>query len=82
MPGFGGAVLRRMLAAGGSEDVAGRRVFVACMLLFAVVGAQSGWVLRPFVGSPGSPPTLFRPGAWGGNVYVAVADSVWRAVAR
>ena len=54
----------------------GRRTW---LVLYAFVGVQMGWVLRPFVGDPHSPPTLFRPGAWGGNAYVAVADVVWRA---
>ena len=30
--------------------------------------------------APASPPTLFRPGSWGGNAYVAVCDSVWRSI--
>jgi hypothetical protein len=57
----------------------GRR---AWLLLYAFVGVQMGWGLRPFVGDPATPPGLFRPGAWGGNAYVAVADVVWRSVAR
>ena len=30
------------------------------MLLFGVVGAQMGWVLRPFLGNPNVPFTWFR----------------------
>ena len=40
---------------------------------------QLGWGLRPFVGSPELPPTLFHAGAWG-NAYVVVAEVVWVAV--
>ena len=55
----------------------GRR---AWLLLYGFVGVQMGWVLRPFVGDPDTPPTLVRDGAWGGNAYLAVADVVWRAL--
>lgn len=37
-----------------------RFVFRCWVVLFALVGAQMGWVLRPFVGSPGIPFTWFR----------------------
>jgi hypothetical protein len=36
-------------------------VFYAWMLVFGLVGAQMGWVLRPFIGSPDVPFTWFRP---------------------
>jgi len=35
-------------------------VFHLWLLLFALVGAQMGWVLRPFIGNPAVPFTLFR----------------------
>jgi hypothetical protein len=37
-----------------------RTVFRAWVVLFALVGAQMGWVLRPFIGSPDLPFTWFR----------------------
>lgn len=37
-----------------------RLVFRCWIVLFALVGAQMGWVLRPFVGNPELPFTLFR----------------------
>src|SRR5262249_37914512 len=37
------------------------RVFYAWMVVFGLVGAQMGWVLRPFIGSPDVPFTWFRP---------------------
>ena len=43
----------------------------AWVILYAFVGIQMGWVLRPFIGAPGVPPTFFRPGAWG-NAYEVV----------
>lgn len=35
-------------------------VFRLWVIVFALVGAQMGWVLRPFVGNPASPFTWFR----------------------
>ena len=53
---------------GGALDALGpepvgrhvRTVFHLWLLLFALVGAQMGWVLRPFIGNPAVPFTLFR----------------------
>ena len=41
------------------------------LILYAFVGIQMGWVLRPFIGKPEGPTTFFREGAWG-NAYVEV----------
>jgi hypothetical protein len=38
-----------------------KTVFRLWVIVFALVGAQMGWVLRPFVGSPHSPFTWLRP---------------------
>ena len=38
-----------------------KAVFRCWILLFGLVGAQMGWVLRPFVGNPDMPFTWFRP---------------------
>lgn len=43
------------------------------ILLFAFVGIQTAWILRPFVGAPHLPPQFFRAEAWG-NAYVALAE--------
>jgi hypothetical protein len=37
-----------------------RLVFGCWVVVFALVGAQMGWVLRPFIGAPGMPFTFFR----------------------
>jgi len=37
-----------------------RLVFGCWVFVFALVGAQMGWVLRPFIGNPEMPFTLFR----------------------
>lgn len=36
-------------------------VFICWMVIFALVGAQMSWVLRPFIGDPSVPFTWFRP---------------------
>ena len=38
----------------------GLPVFRAWLVIYGVVGAQMGWILRPFVGSPDLPFELFR----------------------
>jgi hypothetical protein len=47
-----------------------RGVFRCWMVLFALVGSQMGWVLRPFIGQPGLPFTFFRPR--GDNFFLGV----------
>lgn len=37
-----------------------KRIFITWTVVFAIVGAQMGWILRPFIGSPGAPFELFR----------------------
>jgi len=49
--------------------------------LYAFVGIQMGWVLRPFIGQPGLPVTFFREDAWG-NAYVNILESVWAVISR
>jgi hypothetical protein len=38
-----------------------RTVFRIWVIVFALVGAQMGWVLRPFIGSPHMAFAWFRP---------------------
>jgi hypothetical protein len=47
-------------AANAAHDQA-RRVLRTWCLVYGAVGAQMGWLLRPFLGSPDLPFTLFRP---------------------
>jgi len=47
--------------------------------LYAFVGIQMGWVLRPFVGQPGVPVGFLRESAWG-NAYVVVIEMLLEAV--
>jgi hypothetical protein len=45
------------------------------IILYAFVGIQMGWVLRPFIGDPEKTTHFFREGAWG-NAYVEVWEKV------
>jgi hypothetical protein len=49
------------------------------LLIYAFVGIQMGWLLRPFVGAPEYPVQFFRSGTWE-NAYVVVARMIWNAL--
>jgi hypothetical protein len=49
------------------------------LVIYAFVGIQCGWVLRPFIGAPHQPAQFFRSEAWG-NAYVEVLKIVLRMV--
>jgi hypothetical protein len=51
------------------------------LLLYAFVGIQMGWVLRPFIGDPARPVEFFRADTWG-NAYVIVGRMIWNALTR
>jgi hypothetical protein len=51
-----------------------KAVFRCWMIVFGLVGAQMGWVLRPFIGSPEDPFQWLRPRQ--GNFF----EAVWRAI--
>jgi hypothetical protein len=57
------------------QDSAGR-VFNAWTLIYAVVGAQMGWILRPFIGAPSEPFQWFRERQ--SNFFVVVWESFLR----
>jgi hypothetical protein len=52
------------------------RVFSAWTLIYAVVGAQMGWILRPFIGAPSVPFRWFRERD--SNFFVVVWESFQR----
>ncbi len=51
-----------------------RSVLLLWLLLYAFVGTQLGWTLRPFFGSPGLPFEMVRQ--IGGNFYLDIFESV------
>ncbi|MGD2105397.1 MAG: actin-binding WH2 domain-containing protein, partial [Anaerolineae bacterium] len=59
---------------GGEGRRARRTVVWLWIILYAFVGSQMAWTLRPFVGAPGLPFELFRQ--LGGNFYANVLASL------
>jgi hypothetical protein len=53
-----------------------RLLLRAWLVIYAFVGIQMAWVLRPFIGYPDAPTQFFRQDAWG-NAYVRLADILW-----
>lgn len=53
---------------------AAKDVFRLWTLIYAVVGAQMGWILRPFIGDPHRPFQLFRERQ--GNFFIAVLEAL------
>ena len=53
----------------------GKKVFACWIIVFSLVGAQMGWVLRPFIGSPDLPFQWFRPR--GSNFFEAVGNTLY-----
>ena len=51
-----------------------RVVFRCWVVVFGIVGAQMGWVLRPFIGSPDLPFAWFRPRE--SNVFEAILGAL------
>lgn len=52
-----------------------RTLLRAWIFLYAFVGIQTAWLLRPFLGNPLLPVEFFRAGAWT-NAYVALAGMI------
>ena len=52
-----------------------RNVFACWIVLFGTVGAQMGWLLRPFIGSPDQPFQWFRERD--SNFFESVMNSFW-----
>jgi hypothetical protein len=50
------------------------------LVIYAFVGIQMAWVLRPFVGHPNGATSFFRYGAQWGNAYEHVAETFWKAI--
>lgn len=51
-------------------------IFNVWIVIYALVGLQMGWILRPFIGAPGSAFTLFRPQS--GNVFESIYQCLHR----
>lgn len=60
--------------AGETTTVKAKNVFTIWTIVFALVGAQMSWVLRPLIGSPNLPFELFRERE--SNFFLAVARAL------
>ena len=58
-----------------AKDRRHRAMMFLWAIIYSFVAIQMAWVLRPFIGSPGSAVRFFREGAWG-NAYVEVVRLV------
>ena len=68
-------LLRRWYAPLVARNPRHRMLLRTWIVIYAFVGIQMAWVLRPFVGDPNSATRFFRQGAWG-NAYVEVARMI------
>ena len=71
---FAAGYVRRAVARSAPDDTTGRRVVLAWLVLFGLVGSQMGYVLRPFVGAPGVEFAWLRPR--GGSFAQAIVNAV------
>lgn len=74
----GQAVLRKHYAPLVAKNARHRVVMWSWLVVYAFVGVQMGWVLRPFIGKPGLATRFFREGAWS-NAYLEVIEILGRA---
>ena len=77
----GQSILRRMYRPWIDRNTRHRIMLRLWIVLYAFVGIQMGWVLRPFVGDPRYPVHFFREGAFS-NAYVVVGRLIWHVVTR
>ena len=68
----GAQLLNRLDADEGQGPRVNDRLLKLWLLLYAGVGTQLGWTLRPFFGFPGEPFVLFRP--LRSNFYAGVVE--------
>jgi hypothetical protein len=65
----------RVVSASGKEGAGARRMVLRLwILVYAFVGSQMAWTLRPFIGAPGIKFELFRQ--LGGNFYTNIVASI------
>lgn len=62
------------------RDARHRWMLRTWFVVYAFVGIQMGWMLRPFIGDPTSPVQFFRGDTWG-NAYVILARLIWSTLA-
>lgn len=74
-------ILRRYYAPLIARNARHRVLLRSWLALYAFVGIQMGWILRPFIGYPGMEVQFFRSETWG-NAYLIVGESIWHLFTR
>lgn len=74
-------LLRRAYRALIASNPRHRWLLATWVVLYSFVGIQMAWVLRPFVGQPGTPLQFFRDDTWG-NAYLIVGKTIWDVLTR
>jgi hypothetical protein len=74
-------LLRRFYAPLIARNPRHRLLVRAWLIVYAFVGIQMGWLLRPFIGDPSSPTRFFREHMWG-NAYEVIIRMVWSLTGR
>ena len=74
-------MLRRLYRPLIERDARHRTLLRVWLVVYAFVGIQMGWLLRPFVGDPRAPTRFFREDTWG-NAYVKVVEMVLEVLGR
>lgn len=77
--GAGQIVLRRHYAPLIAEAPVHARLLKLWLLIYAVVGIQTAWVLRPFIGDPTRATQFLRDDPWT-NAYVWLARMIGRTI--
>lgn len=77
----GQILLRRYYRALLARDTRHRQMLRLWSVLYAFVGIQMGWILRPFIGDINKPVSFFRADTWG-NAYVIVLEMIRHMVMR
>jgi hypothetical protein len=72
-------LLRRLYRPLIARNIRHRTLLRVWLIIYAFVGIQLGYVLRPFIGDPRLPVHFFRADSWG-NAYVYVAQLIWHAL--
>lgn len=70
----GAATRQSYYKAPSAPKAPGRGVLRVWILIYAVVGAQMAWILRPFIGAPNAEFTFFRQR--GGNFLKAILEAL------
>lgn len=74
-------LLRRFYRPLIAKDPRHRWLLSIWVVLYSFVAIQMAWVLRPFVGYPGSPVQFFREEVWD-NAYVIIAETIWQVLGQ